>query len=321
MRDKPENNKLSKSSILLCLQCFSKIQFFREDDDGVPPGCRHKVCPLSNTDNYINGNSYVKMLGHCGFQFFDENRSIFFGFASLFTIFTFILTLWGSFSLTTYNSVIQRVYWVGGNGVNTTTGADFSMYVGLRSFEYVNCKFVPGYNSYPSTCTRETIEWTDPHCLAGPIADACRACSTVATTMWATAFFSCFGLIFSFLGAQTRMRPAADIPVQKLLGVVSEFWGTISLAVALFTFEGSCLRELDKALAVPDVIFQLYVGPGLICYAICCISSFIRMTVHWVTPLPGLSGCCGPLSSHKLHSPSGDHASKVEVEMLNNSSF
>lgn len=299
-----------------CLRCFTKclsgFQLFREDDEGVPPFCHHKLCPLSNTDNYINGNYYVKRLGRCGFVFFDVHRHIFFGFASMFTVFAFILTLWGCFSLSTKNSLIQRTYWVGGNGHDNTNDQDFSMYVGLRSFEYVNCKFEPGYESYPDSCNRQSIKWTDSQCRSGPIAPACQACANVATTMWATAFFNCFGLILSFLGAQTRMRPVADIPVQKLLGVCSEFWSFFSLAFALFTFERSCFVSLRNAVLAPNINARLYVGPGLYCYAICCTSALIRMSVHWLTPLPGQSGCGGLA----VEVPVSDAAHKhIDVEM------
>ena len=302
------------SGISCVMRCFEKVQIFPEDHDGVPPFCHHQICPLSNTDNYINGNSYVKKLGGCGLVSFDRNRAAYFGFASLFTVFAFLLTLWGCFSLSTKNAFVQRTYWVGGNGHNVASGQDFSMYVGLRSFEYVDCKFEPGYRSYPDSCNRQSIKWTDDQCQTGPLASACQACSSVATTMWATAFFGCFGLILSFLGAQTRMRPIADIPVQKLLGVVSEFWGFFSLAYALFTFERSCFISLRAAVLVPEIVAELYVGPGLYCYAICCISALIRMAVHWMTPLPGQSGCGG--KSYQLSNADNTTSSKrIDVEM------
>jgi hypothetical protein len=295
-----------------CTGCMGRFQIFTEDNDGVPPFCHHKLCPLSNADNYINGNSLAKRLGRCGFSYFDRNRHVFFGFASMFTVFAFILTLWGCFSLSTKNNVVQRTYWVGGTGHDYTNDQDFSMYVGLRSFEYVNCKFSPGYESYPDSCIRESIKWTDNQCKSGPLAPACQACASVATTMWATAFFNCFGLILAFLGAQTRMRPIADIPVQKLLGVCSEFWGLFSLAYALFTFERSCFVSLRNAVLAPNISARLYVGPGLYCYAICCISALVRMTVHWLTPLPGQAGCGGeaivPTSNNAINK-------QVEIEM------
>lgn len=52
------------------------------------------------------------------------------------------------------------------------------MYVGLRSFEYVDCQFIPGYESYAQSCDRQSIKWTDDACVQGPVAPACRACAT-----------------------------------------------------------------------------------------------------------------------------------------------
>lgn len=292
-------NQILSSFFSSLKSCISGFQLFADDDDGVPPCCRHKCCPLSNTDNYINGNSYVKRLGRCGFHYFDVNRSTFFGFASIFTVIAFGLTLWGCLSLSTKNSLIQRTYWVGGGGQNITSGQDFSMYVGLRSFEYVDCKFTPGYESYSQNCDRQSIKWTDDLCKFGPLEPACQACAGIATTMWTTAIFNCIGLVLSFLGAQTRMRPVADIPVQKLLGVWSELWTFLTLAYALFSFESGCYKNLREAVLVSDITGAFYAGPGLYCYVICCVSALIRMSVHWMTPLPGQSGCGSCMNSEK----------------------
>lgn len=317
--DSELDEKREKRSCIRFFKCFAKFSIFPKDNDGVPPFCHPRYCPLSNTDNYINGNTLVKRLGKCGLVYFDLNRDIFFGFASMFTLFAFVLTLWGCFSLSTKNTIIQRTYWVGGHGQNVTTGQDFSMYVGLRSFEYVDCKFEPGYQSYSSHCNRQSIKWTDSACQSGPIAPACQACSSVASTMWATAFFNCFGLIFSFLGAQTRMRPTADIPVQKLLGVCADFWGCFSLAYALIVFENSCYFNLRQAVLVEDIRAGFYVGPGLYCYAICCVSALIRMTVHWLTPLPGESGCGSRSDKQpkRLYSPKSAIHADLEMAAVN----
>lgn len=129
---------------------------------------------------------------------------------------------------------------VGGHGQNTTSSHNFALYVGLKSFEYVDCQFEPGYKSYAKTCDRQSIKWTNEACTSGPIAPACQACSTVAGTMYAAAFFNCVGWILAFLGAQTRMRVAADIPVQKLAGTCAELWCVVTLTYALATFEKSC---------------------------------------------------------------------------------
>lgn len=313
------STKQIASSFLTSLKsCISKFQLFADDDDGVPPCCHHKLCPLSNTDNYINGSPCVKRLGRCGFHYFDVNRSIFFGFASIFTFIAFFLTFWGCLSLSTKNTLVQRTYWVGGSATNTTSGQDFSMYVGLRSFEYVNCKFEPGYESYPESCDRQSIKWTDDSCKSGPLEPACQACASTATTMWTTAVFNCIGLVLAFLGAQTRMRPIADIPVQKLLGVYSEFWTFITLAYALFTFEINCYKKLREAVLVPDISGSFYAGPGVYCYGICCISALIRMAVHWMTPLPGQSGCGSCLNSSKRVDHSSESTSRqIELSQMN----
>ena len=112
------------------------------------------------------------------------------------------------------------------------------------------------------------------------------------------------------------MRPIADIPVQKLLGVCADFWGCFSLAYALLVFENSCYFNLRQAVLVPDIDAGFYVGPGLYCYAICCVSAFIRMTVHWLTPLPGQSGCGAGADQQLMGSHSSICAGNTDIEMV-----
>lgn len=266
-----------------CLQ----LPCFPDDDDGVPPFCRSPLCPLDHRNKLLNDNECAKKIGYFGFDYFDRRRKLWLGLASWYTIFAMVLTTWGCFALSADRSIVQRTYWAGGTGQNQTSGQYFSLYVGLRSVEYVDCSFVPGYDSYPSNCNRQSIEYSSAACSEGPISAACEACANSATTMETTAFFSCLGLVLALLGAQTRMRVVADVPVQKMLGMGSDFFGSISLAVALFTFQNSCFASLKSAFHIPNFVSAFWIGPGLYCYAVCCVSGMIRAVAHWVTPLPG----------------------------------
>jgi hypothetical protein len=123
-------------------------------------------------------------------------------------------------------------------------------------------------------------------------------------------------MVLAWLGAQTRMRTAADTPVQKLLGVISETHGTISLAIALILFEKNCFSNLRNALNVPGLNMKYYTGPGVYCYAICCASGLIRGLMHYLTPLPGTGDCAGEYvrydpSKETYEESSGD----IEIEI------
>ena len=169
------------------------LQWFSDDDDGVPPGCHYWLCPLDHDNPFTNKNKYVKKIGLCGFEYFDKHRKFYFGLASVFSLFTMAITIWGCFALSTNRSVVQRTYWAGGTGYNSTSGQHFSFYVGLRSLEYVNCAFEPGYHSYSPSCQRESFVYFTNACQEGPVSGACQACANNASAMWVTAFFSCAG--------------------------------------------------------------------------------------------------------------------------------
>lgn len=161
------------------------------------------------------------------------------------------------------------------------------MYIGLQSLEYVNCEFTPGYESYGNNCQRTTIKYYDKQCKSGPVASACEACASSAISMWTTAVFTLFGLVLNLLGAQTRTMEKADIPVQKLLGMFGELQSFLSLAVALFIFQNKCFYNLHNVFNLNNVQTRFWTGPGIYCYAFCCVSGIVRATAHWLTPLPG----------------------------------
>eukprot|EP01038_Epipyxis_sp_PR26KG_P007905 gene7905-10730_t len=282
--------------------CYKYVQFFKENDDGVPPFCRHKICPLDHRNYYFNNNKFVDKLGYFGFDYFDQHRKFFLGFASVYTIFAMFITVWGCMALTTTGSVVELTYWEGGTGTNNTfdsftnqtVSVPFTVYVGLRSLEFVNCPYVSPLQKFSSSCQQISVQYTDAQCAnqvasgaQALTASACGACGSVATSMWATAFFSCLGLSLSLFGAQTRMRIFGDVPAQKLLGMCGEFWGTLSLGVALYIFHMQCLHNLHLAFRVTHIKASFWAGPGLYCYAFCCISGAIRACLHILTPLPG----------------------------------
>ena len=262
--------------------------------DGIPPGCHDRRCPLDHENIVFNKNSYAKLIGFVGYPFFDEHRKVFFGFVSAFTVVAFFVTMWGCFALSLDRPIIQRTYWTGASGKNTTSGKSFALYVGLRSVEFVDCAFTAGYNKYADYCDRNTVEWSSDRCHVGLIGEACDACGKIATTMWFTAFMSCASLVLSFLGAQTRMITKGDVPVQKLMGMGSELWGALSLGMSLYVFHNTCWAKLHTVLNHDDIEARTWSGPGYICYLVCCFSALLRAVVHWLTPLPGkgLGLCC-----------------------------
>ena len=246
-----------------CVQCTP----FPETDDGVPPPCRiSPLCPL-NQGFCVNHLYIAKAFGRCGLKSMDQNRKLLFGIAAWTTLpCAFVLGIWGCLALTTDAAVVQRAYWIGARVTDQTNGKNYAMYVGLRSFEYVDCSFVPGWDSYNTGCTRQKILFTDTACTDGPFATACQACQDNAKTMWTTAFFGCGGLILAWLGQHTRMRACADTPVQKLLGVFTEVNGVLSTAVAMFKFNTECKANLNDALTASKFVGTYSLGPGFICF-------------------------------------------------------
>lgn len=280
----PTSDDFSNGYDYLIIPCFNNDEF-----DGVPPFCGlTRWCPLNRNNPLTNTNDYVRKIGPFGYNHFDLKRKLYFGLVSIFTVFAMVLTLWGCCALSLDPSIIQRTYWAGGTGFNSTSSNYFSMYIGLQSLEFVDCEYTSSFNSYAPSCQRQSIKYFDSQCKSGPVSSACQACARSAVSMWSTAVFTLFGLVLNVLGAQTRAMKKADIPVQKWLGMIGELQSFISLAVALFVFQNNCLNNLHNAFNVKGVSTQFWIGPGMYCYAFCCASGGVRAVVHWLTPLPGM---------------------------------
>ena len=284
------------------------MSFFPEDDDGTPPLiCGSKLCPL-NHDNWINDLYISKLIGRIGFSYCDKNRKLFGAISSVFTLFAMLLTIWGCIGFSVNSSIIQRTYWAGGTVTNSSApvNKDFTIYIGLRATAYVPCTFEPGFDYYGSSCHVNSVEWTDSQCEQGVVAGACHDCSKAAVALWFTAISSCLGLVLALMGAQTRMRVAADTPVQKMVGIVSDTCGTIALVFTLTVFDANCLYPLRRHYAAEGIsatfwsgkpvhsymlfaisyMLLIFAGPGIWCYAFCATSGGVRAIVHWITPVP-----------------------------------
>jgi hypothetical protein len=246
-----------------------------------------------------------------------------FGSMAALSLIAMVVTTWGIMALSTKPDVVQLSYWTGAYGRNATEGKDleFTLYVGLRSFQTINCGFERGLDRYPSRCDREVYLWNEHACEEGIVADACTACRGVAKGMWTTAFFSWFTLILSFVNNITRMNAKGDAPVQKLIGCVSETWGFLSLLGALANYNENCLHDLTDALDIPNVDSKVFTGPGVYCYAICCATAAIRGIFHWLTPIPHADsvGCFGSSRSPIAQSP--DHRESELVVKVEPASY
>ena len=157
------------------------------------------------------------------------------------------------------------------------------------------------------------MKWDSSSCSEGVVASACTACSQAATNLFLTAIGSCVGLSLAFIGktltyksclvvtfansytyigAQTRMRVVADVPVQKLLNVGADTLGTICLVYALLIFHGSCVTPLFNGYNTSTLQPKFWSGPGVCCYSICAAIGGIRGIIHWLVPLPGQTLLC-----------------------------
>lgn len=286
------------------------MQWFSDDDDGVPPFCRcwPALCPLHH-EHFLNRPDFrFNWVGDIGFPYFDKHRKFFQGISSLATLFAMVCTIYGCMALSTDINVVERTYWGAGSFQNTTSGQSYSVYIGLQSMVYIQCPFVGPFSSYDHSCYKERIDWTDqgcgdpqsiisssswfPHTIFNSnslvLNDACSSCANQAISLWTTTICTCVFLTLAFLGAQTRMRAKADVTVQKILGMMADSFGAITLAYPLAQFENKCLSGVSTVVGgIQGITSEFWFGPGFVAYVVCCSVAFLRAAIHWLTPMPG----------------------------------
>jgi hypothetical protein len=127
-----------------------------------------------------------KNIGNLGLDYFNRYRKLYLGIATYVSIIAFFVTIYGCMALSDNNSIVRRTYWTGVTGSNftgthtntntnthTNTHTDdtythtgpqpdshYSIYVGLTTFIYTNCSFIPGWNIYPHYCDETKVSFT-----------------------------------------------------------------------------------------------------------------------------------------------------------------
>jgi hypothetical protein len=240
---------------------YHRLPCWNDGDDGVPPFCRSPWCPLDHRNKVTNDSVLMHKLGNVGFPYFDTHRRAYFGWATLVTLLAILSTVFGCLAFR--DALVTRTYWAWAE----VDGVEY--YVGLRSVIVVN-----GTSTTASS-------FSGPDC-EGPF---CESCADSITGSTLGTLLACGTLVFALLGTMNRMKYKSDCPIQKLLGMVTDLGGCISLTLTLVNFVDLCY--------VPEEATEVWLGPGLMGYFFAAFSGACRAVLHWVTPLPGqgIGGC------------------------------
>ena len=118
-----------------------------------------------------------------------------------------------------------------------------------------------------------------------------RECRESAESTEVGSFITCFTLLFACIGVMNRMRFSSDAPVQKMLGMVTDTWGALSLLWTMSAFSEACYSDIPQNIGPYELDVSL--GPGFWAYMFCAFAASHRALMHWLTPVPGMgSGVC-----------------------------
>ena len=300
MADRSSNMKIQQREQSMDAERCCVLPCWDEDDDGVPPFCRHADHTLhpswwmlcNHKHTLTNHNRCCWVIGNIGIRHFDRHRRVWMAFAMWSTLLAMLATTYGCFALSTDAATVKRTHWYFARGTNATSGAEFDLYFGLRSAVIVESARGAG-----EPARERSLHFGSPPPFAhatstsgNPLVDVSLArCRAAAVGNQFGALCSCAGLVFALIGTINRMRFNADANVQKTLGMVADSYGAISLMYTLVNFSARC-NGPDE---VGPVSASYALGPGWWCYMSCAIAGFVRAIMHWLTPVPGLgAGAC-----------------------------
>jgi len=269
---------------------------FDETDDGVPPFCRSHKCPLDHRNVITNDSFAMRRFAAIGREFFDSNRKLFMGVATILTLGAFALTSFGIFGLSTDATDVKNARWARATTsfIENEEMLNVDIYIGLRSMVIGVCRENPSCSckrdawstcircQTPQFCNETNILWGSSTCNATNI--FCGSCEKAATESQMSAVVTWFTLFFAGIGSMNRMKNASDCPIQKLLGSVLDTWGFICLMFSLGTFSSACYRNLP--IYYNGAKLQYYLGYGFWSYMGCAAIAISRAILHWLTPCP-----------------------------------
>ena len=264
-----------------------------ETNHGVPFYCLHPICPHNRSNKYFHSFYMMETLGELGYHFFDVHRNIIFGFASILTLLSTALFLFGVAAFSDQQEVISASNWASlqTEDISQTQYIYYKIQFGLRAMVINACD---SDTSDFTKCKVKSINYSDDSCSKlGFIGDICTVCGAAATSEATGAAFTAISKLLALGGMQRRMYTVADSPSFKLYAICVEIIGIVSLITSLGEFEAGCIRGTMDLMSDPTkkyhnnlVDSRSNLGSAFIAYAFGAIAAGIRLIIHVLTPLP-----------------------------------
>jgi hypothetical protein len=225
------------------------------------------------------------------------------GTALAVTVVSILVTGFGVFALSSDENILQLTNWGtfttrvdSGNGDGTKIGE--AIYIGLQKVVIVTCRDASD-NDYLSWdgCEFNGLFWKDVECgndidsFYGYPCDAIASCRAAATDSQFGAFVTAATLIFAMIGCLTRIRKVADTNFQKVVGCIPDTIGVLTQIQALYLFASGCYTVFPEENEDGNAI-HLTIGFGYWAYVVCWVCAIIRVTMHYLTPVPGGGAGC-----------------------------
>lgn len=221
--------------------------------------------------DFCEKNDISQRFSFVGLKYFEENRQEVLSVGFLFTVVSFVCTLFACASLTESESITQVTSWSIGDGMLAET-TETSVWAGLAGAVWSRTQ--------GSTIQSDYILWSDKNC-ADIESDRhiCGNCRSAGHTAFGLIMLAAVTRVPSFRLIRLRGASDGDHVVYKIFGVLSESLAAISMAGALFVWREYCHELLPH----PNALNYRY-GAGFVLVGFCLSLTSLLVVLHILLP-------------------------------------
>ena len=146
---------------------------------------------------------------------------------------------------------------------------------------------LPSWNEL--ACDQQSTWWSSFDCAEAELHGfgyaEVQKCRDVACTRTSLARSRrAAGLLFALMGCLSRVCKRADSNFQKIICCVPDTYGFVCLAITLSAFYVDCYDHLPEH--IDGMRMHYFPGPGYVAYFLCWLATGVRVTMHWLVPVP-----------------------------------
>lgn len=229
--------------------------------------------------------------GRVGFAFADVHRAPIMTAAFCVSFLAWCCMLLSGLALTESDALVRSFAWAVGNAESPARTITATRFVGV-SHRILVVSVAPSFAVSPNASLYSSVAWTDEEACSHEMESTCEQCALAAGSVTKLAIASILTQMVQMATDLQRTTPYGDMNCQKLMGVITGFYGLISGLKSLHYFSSGCWRSQPTTFtweAAPELgafEFEARWGPGLGLMWLATLLKAVDIVCHLIVPTP-----------------------------------